>query len=107
MADYVSVPIRREVFEELRRLKEKLGFRSYGDVIKYLIDYMNRPITIEVTDRKLLNPPTVISYGVIMDAVRDGRSVIFNVKIDSRRKKIYVTKHCTIVNNIVDVDGMW
>ena len=36
MADYVSVPIRREVFEELKKLKEELGLRSYSDTIKYL-----------------------------------------------------------------------
>ena len=107
MADYVSVPIRREVFEELKKLKGELGLRSYSDAIKYLIDYMNHPITIEVSDRKLPNPPTAMSFTAIMDAVREGRSVIFNVKIDSKRKKIYVTKHCAIVSNIVDVDEVW
>ena len=107
MGRYVSLSITREVFEELKRLKEELGLRSYGDTIKYLIDYRNHPITIEVSDRKLPNPPTAMSYSAIMVAVRDGRSVIFNVKIDSKRKKIYVTKHCAIVSNIVDVDEVW
>ena len=37
MADYVSVPIRREVFEELKKLKEELGLRSYSDTIRYLM----------------------------------------------------------------------
>ena len=37
MTKYVSVPVRPEVFEELRRLKEGGGFRSYTELLRHLI----------------------------------------------------------------------
>ena len=36
--------------EELQRVEEELGLKSHSDAIKYLIQYLEKPIVIEVSD---------------------------------------------------------
>ena len=43
----------------------------------------------------------------LIELIKQGYSVIFNVKIDSKKGKIHVTEKCAIVNNIIDVEDMW
>jgi len=96
VARYVSVPIRSEVFRELQRVEEELGLRSHSDAIKYLIQYLEKPIVIEVSGS--VKPEEIMrSHPAIADAARDGRSVIFNVVIDHRAKKIYVTDRAAVI----------
>jgi len=64
-------------------------------------------ITIEVSEKKRYYSPSLATFSAILQAVKEGRSVIFNVKIDSKRKKIYVTKGAVIVHNIIDVENVW
>lgn len=38
MPRYRSIPVREEVFERLRRVKESLGFRSWSDLLLHLVE---------------------------------------------------------------------
>lgn len=64
-------------------------------------------ITIEPTRKKRVNPPTPMMLDTLIELIKQGYSVIFNVKIDSKKGKIYVTEKCAIINNIIDVEDMW
>jgi hypothetical protein len=69
--------------------------------------FTEQSITITVTDKKTRRLPSSMAIYEIMKAIEEGRSVIFNVKIDSKNRKIYVTDKAVIVNNIIDVDELW
>jgi len=65
------------------------------------------PITIIITDKKTRRLPSAMAYYEMVKTLEEGRSIIFNVKIDSKNRKIYVTDRAVIVNNIIDVDELW
>ena len=103
MVDYVPVSIRKETLEKIKKLKKELKMRSYSDLLEFLIDYYKRPIIIEASDKvERFSKPILHDYRII-DAFKRGESILFNVYINSKEKKIYVSDGAVIVGNYIDV----
>jgi len=104
----IEVNIDEELLEKLQEEARKRNYKSIQDlVLDILKSSINKRITIEATDKKKTFPPTLVNIHEINKFLRNGYSVIFNVKIDSAKGKIYVTKPCAIVGVIMDVETAW
>jgi len=111
----ISVKVSEDVWREFKMKASKLNM-TMADILKLLImAFLKGKISInngevrvnssikidEDEDMKPVSVSMIAEY-MIMEMIRDGYSVMFNVKIDKKNGRIIVTKPNALINVQID-----